>query len=218
MNSDQSDARKRLHEQLAAEVSAEVSQQDTLPDTDQVEQIIQEAIARGDVGLNATAAIPYDDRRRGYEKASGVFIEPRVLAEFIAGSIERALTPPPAPSEPWSVISTDRDKPTLARVTLDYGDHGETITDFWWRTGDKGLIAGHHGVYESTHVTDVELLHTHNPETHVPVERALIDEAAGFVTNWDTGESNGAGRVVGFMRDLASLASDESSDTDGGRS
>lgn len=93
-------------------------------------------------------------------------------------------TPPPAPREPWRVISTDRDKPTLAKVTFgsDYATTAEVFVEggYVWRvmdaTAPQGVGSSKIGTIAM--LTDVELLHTHDPETHVPVERALIDEAA----------------------------------------
>lgn len=89
-------------------------------------------------------------------------------------------TPPPAPREPWRDISTDRDQPTLAKVT---SDSGQVVTREWWRSeirlNSEG-IDGDPGEYDWIYlprVTDVELLRP-CPVTHMPVERALIDEAA----------------------------------------
>lgn len=93
-------------------------------------------------------------------------------------------TPPHAPRESWRVISTDRDKPTLAKVTFgsDYATTAEVFVEggYVWRvmdaTAPQGVGSSKIGTIAM--LTDVELLHTHDPETHVPVERALIDEAA----------------------------------------
>lgn len=101
-------------------------------------------------------------------------------------------TPPPKPEpEPaWSVLSTDRDNPTLAKVTWKDAPEYETTAEVFvedghvWRVNDSSAPhqgAGSQKIGRFEDVTDVELLHTHNPETHVPVERALIDEAVRLV-------------------------------------
>lgn len=83
-------------------------------------------------------------------------------------------TPPPVPREPWHGISTDRDKPTDAYVNGVPGRYWRT--DIWIMQLDPERCAVH--AIPMADVTEVELLHTHSPVTHVPVERALIDEAA----------------------------------------
>lgn len=92
-------------------------------------------------------------------------------------------TPPPAPAPVWSVISTDRDQPTLARFT--YGsDVSET----------RLVFRDDHFIYDADSddnlgrldcIARVELLDTHDPETQVPVERALIDEAVQIADSFD---------------------------------
>lgn len=97
------------------------------------------------------------------------------------GPTDTYWTPPHVPREPWRVISTDRDQPTLAKVTF---DSGQVVTREWWRSEiclnseEIDSDPGEHDWIHLSRVTDVELLHTHDPVTHVPVERALIDEAA----------------------------------------
>ncbi|WP_269304875.1 hypothetical protein [Aeromicrobium sp. HA] len=124
-------------------------------------------------------------------------------------------TPPPAPSEPWSSISTDRDKPTLARVTWDDGSSftgnlhvdGKIIRDDL--TQSMGL---------ASEIESVDLLHTHNPETHVPVERALIERVLNGGDTAQRLRADGLFGIASAVAALASLASDESSASDGGRS
>lgn len=104
-------------------------------------------------------------------------------------------TPPPVPREPWRDLSTDWDKPTLAKVTwkepiefavtgLLFVEHGYVrlvidSTDTHGRFGTKKI-----GDIET--IESVELLDTYDPATHLPVERALIDEAARLVEWWNT--------------------------------
>lgn len=83
---------------------------------------------------------------------------------------------PPAP-KPWDGISTDREKPTDAYVNGVPGRyflHPRGVCAI----GPSGDTLGR--VCNREDVTAVEPLHTGNPETHVPVERALIDEAAAW--------------------------------------
>lgn len=148
--------------------------------------------------------------------------EPRDLPFTVSAEVTKVCTywtPPPAPSEPWSVISTDRDKPTLARVTL---KDCSPMDGSWWRHADYGqlLVADTDFTWaDLKDIESVELLHTHSPETHVPVERALIDEAALYAeTTADTLTAAGFMTASELVRSLASLASDESSASDGGRS
>lgn len=97
------------------------------------------------------------------------------------GTAVEVLTPPPAPREPWRVISTDRHKPTLAKVTWRNGDTGGEFTAAVHVSApldpDHRVVMLHNGydtqpIVGTQVVTDVELLHTHDPVTHVPVERA----------------------------------------------
>ena len=69
------------------------------------------------------------------------------------------------------MISTDEDQPTLARVTFG--------SDF---TTTRLVFRDDHFVYDADsaanigrldYILRVELLHTHNPETHVPVDREV---------------------------------------------
>lgn len=95
-------------------------------------------------------------------------------------------TPPPAPAPVWSVISTDREKPTLAWVRL--GHRVQPVLRQWYRTDDLLFSPNTHGRFDSqatcqlVQVSSVELLHTHSPETHVPVERALVERLLGGVS------------------------------------
>lgn len=134
----------------------------------------------------------------------------RIIGLRLAGK-ESVLDPPPVPAAPWSVISTDRDKPTLAKVTWNSGNLVETRRLF--RDGDDlfdGDSEFHVGPVKN--VTHVELLHAYSPESHVLVERAraeqmdaLVDEAA----RWrDHDRDAGEGRRSGYeiLLSLAALA------------
>jgi len=103
----------------------------------------------------------------------------RHLAE--SGELVVLWTPPPAEPEPvWSVLSTDREKPTLAKVTYQLPRVSEKyvgIGAFFRVDGEVCLADGDEGDFitgEKT-ITSVELLHTYNPETHVLVARAVFD-------------------------------------------
>lgn len=88
-------------------------------------------------------------------------------------------TPPPVPRAPWEDISTDREKPTLARVT----SNRNTFVGEFWVDGDRVRRVEHVGtgwLCLDEEVESVELLHTFTPVTQVPVDRALIDEAAAW--------------------------------------
>jgi len=103
----------------------------------------------------------------------------RIIGLRLSGK-EAWLDPMTAPREPWRVISEDRDKPTLAKVTIQYGDtEPEVVLGHWWRSVDKGYAhrTGDNAVRALQTVTSVELLDVHNPATHVPVERTLIEKA-----------------------------------------
>lgn len=153
--------------------------------------------------------------------------EPRNLPFTVSAEVAKVCTywtPTPAPSEPWLAISTDRDKPTLAKVTWADGVRGgKTSTGMYYRN-DRGIYdEWHDGIGRLDSIESVEVLHTHDPVTHVPVERALIEEAARLVAWWsddsfDSTPPSGDRTAGEIVAALAALASDESSDTDGGRS
>lgn len=116
-------------------------------------------------------------------------------------------TPPPAPREPWRVISTDRDQPTDAYVN--------GVPGRYWLEGANVHVLDANGddcwVCTSEAVTEVELLDTHDPVTHVPVERALIDEAARLVEWWNTDSfapppRSGDRTAAEILTELAALA------------
>lgn len=120
---------------------------------------------------------------------------------------ERIWTPPPVPREPWRVISTDRDQPTDAYVN--------GVPGRYWLEGANVHVLDANGddcwVCTSEAVTDVELLHTHSPVTQVPVERALIDEAARLVEWWNTDSFDSPPRsgdrtAAEILTELAALA------------
>lgn len=221
MNTDQSDARKRLHEQLAAEVSAEASQQ---RDTSGLREYVRRVIEDGE----RTPNDPNSDA--SWESAPEALLDivtalggkTSRLLEFIDVIPALDLTPPPAPSEPWSVISTDRDKPTDAYVN--------GVPGRYWRSEgpeEKGflfLLDPDGATRTATHITRIESVELLRPcpETHVPVERALIDEAARWAEWADDltrfAEPVDVRDLATIVRHLASLASDESSASDGGRS
>lgn len=128
----------------------------------------------------------------------------------------------PEIAKPWSVISTDRDKPTLAKVTWADGVRGgKTSTGMYYRN-DRGIYdEWHDGIGRLDSIESVEVLHTHDPVTHVPVERALIEAAAAWVEWIESGAPSSALPPrfrEDIIRALASLASDESSASDGGQS
>src|SRR5690606_4661009 len=113
-------------------------------------------------------------------------------------------TPPPAPREPWRDISTDRDKPTLAKVTWAVG---KTSTGMYYRD-DRGVYdEWRDRIGRLDSVKSVEVLRTYDPETHVPVERALIDEAARYAASFaDALMDARFTTAADLIRSLASLA------------
>lgn len=159
-----SDARKRKAEkdQRTIEVKVDV-------DTDELREW---AGKHADAGQAGVAHVLYATARQ---------LETGSVPAFLDGG-ESA---PPAPSEPWRDISTDRDNPTLAKVTWEPGSP-DGLVGQWWLDGDFLCRVGDSAWRVVDHITHVELLHTHDPETHVPVERALIDEAARLVEWWNT--------------------------------
>lgn len=126
----------------------------------------------------------------------------------------------PEIAKPWRAISTDRDKPTLAMVTWKNGVRGgKTSTGMYYRN-DRGIYdEWHDGIGRLDSIESVEVLHTHDPVTHVPVERALIEEAVALVNcTYGMHPHDDHRRHRDIVADLAALASDESSASDGGRS
>jgi len=77
-------------------------------------------------------------------------------------------TPPPVEPAPWTVISTDRERPTDAYVN--------GVPGRYWRAGRAlWMIAedgNHYCLPDLKPGTDVELLHTYSPATErvVPIE------------------------------------------------
>lgn len=128
-------------------------------------------------------------------------------------------TPPPAPREPWSVLSTDRDKPTLAKVTYTVpGKVDQSQTARVYYSEGTVLDEWDYAVADLEQVVSVESL-TVCPVTHVPVERALIDEAVALVNcTYGMHPHDDHRRHRDIVADLAALASDESSASDGGQS
>lgn len=105
-------------------------------------------------------------------------------------------TPPPAPVPVWSVLSTDREKPTLARVTWREGCSPNVTRGEYWR--DERYVLDVYGERVGSldeDVATVTPLHALDPSTHVPVERALIDEVL-----------RAGGLTTGALRALAALA------------
>lgn len=101
---------------------------------------------------------------------AGANVDTSKIEAFLAAGYEANHTPPPAPCEPWSVISEDRDKPTLAKVTLSTGS--VLVGEFYTNGNDVTRADTGFDVAFTYGVTDVELLHTYDQETQVPVERA----------------------------------------------
>ena len=135
---------------------------------------------------------------------------------FTAGDDDQVVwTPPPVEPSPWEGLSTERDRPTRAVVYFNPGSTGGVLGDWWieegslWRHSDDASR-----MFER--ITHVELVHTHNPETHVPVERALIDESARWVEWADDEDEAGVPRsarlTTAIVRDLAALADAEGQD------
>lgn len=98
------------------------------------------------------------------------------------------LTPPPVPRAPWEDISTDRENPTLAKVT--WAGHGGVTGTFAAEVycyedlhgqACVGFADGHNGTFAvgRDFVTSVTLLHTFDPSVQVPVDRALIEALRG---------------------------------------
>lgn len=109
-----------------------------------------------------------------------------------------AWTPPPAPAAPWSVISTDRENPTLARVTWAKGVRSEESSTAMYYRNERGIFDEWDvGIGQLDDIESVELLDTYSPESHVLVERALVDEAA---------RGGGAWAALSIVRRLAALA------------
>lgn len=106
-------------------------------------------------------------------------------------------TPPPVEPAPWERISTDREWPTLAKVTWTNAKDGvrRSQTAKVYVSSTYVYDEWDHPVGLTKHVTSVELLHTHNPETHIPVERALIERIV-----------DGGGVTYTDLRALAALA------------
>lgn len=100
------------------------------------------------------------------EWAIQTLLERRVISERHA----MHFAPPPVPRAPWEDISTDREKPTLAKVTR---LHGQSVIDYWWLDGRTIESAGWALVLAD--IESVELIPTFDPSTHVPVDRALIE-------------------------------------------
>ena len=118
---------------------------------------------------------------------------------------------PPAPV--WSVISTDEDQPTLARVTFD--------SDF---TTTRLVFRDDHFVYDADSVDNigrldyiyrVELLHTHNPATQVPVDRSLVEVAQRRCRSWDRdlGYPGSSVDDADLIRSLAALADEKGAES-----
>lgn len=119
--------------------------------------------------------------------------------------------PPPAPEPIWSVISTDGERPTLAKVTWS-GRDARPMTANFYVDGEILRDEWTQGLSHVNFIESVELLHTYNPVTHVPVERALIDEAARLVAWWDDdsldsspppSSDRGVGQIVTALAALA---------------
>lgn len=159
-----SDARKRLAEKS--------DQPPTLPDT------------------SGWEPIELTDGERKFLAESTATLESkveRIVGLRLAGK-EALLDPPPVEPAPWEDISTDAESPTLAWVRL--GPNVQPVLRHWYRNDELLFSPNPHGKFTTQatctleQVTDVELIHTYDPETHVPVERALIDEAARMVAWW----------------------------------
>lgn len=203
-----SDARKRIEERRLPEVTA-----------DQM-RVAEESISDAAVFSRPTTDVPpvLPDTSGWVKRAPGDVIEagtPYVARHsdggtyfatderFVAGSDPTIWTPPPAPREPWHEISTDRAKPTDAYVN--------GVPGRYWLEGANVHVLDANGddcwVCTSEFVTDVELLHTYDPVTHLPVERALIDEAALYAeTTADTLTAAGFLTASELVRRLAALA------------
>lgn len=117
------------------------------------------------------------------------------------GTAVEVLTPPPAPREPWRAISTDRDKPTLAKVMW---VGGGIQTANVYVEADKVYNEWDEVIGRTDLVTHVEVRHTHDPVTQVPVERALIDEAVQIADEPDFDVAR-AHRLIDEISDLAAL-------------
>lgn len=100
----------------------------------------------------------------------------RIIGLRLAGK-ESLLDPPPVEPAPWERLSTDRDQPTDAYVSGVPGRYWRSGRALWMVAED----GNHYCLPDLTPGTDVELLHTYSPETHVPVERALIERADSLV-------------------------------------
>ena len=122
------------------------------------------------------------------------------------------LTPPPAPRDPWSVISTDRDKPTLAKVTWEHGTPNGLVGR-WWLVGGRRLCRdGDRHSRRTDHVAHVEVLHTYDPETHVPVERAALSTYIDASTCSTAGEGATEAvieRVADVLNEVSQRTDDE---------
>lgn len=181
-----SDARKRQAEKAQRTIEVKVD-----VDTDELREW---AGKHADAGQAGVAHVLYATARQ---------LETGEVPAFLDGG---AYTPPPVEPAPWERISTDRDQPTLAVVN---GLAGRFFTEGtrYVQVYDDGKMVFSSPLRNDTHV---ELLHTYSPETHVLVERALIDEAARWLEWWDDDDSDPTlpvgVRGTGILRDLAALA------------
>lgn len=98
----------------------------------------------------------------------------RIIASGLLESPEPRRSEAEIEAEPvWAAISTDPERPTLARVT--FAGYPDGIVSRWWRDRDRLYNDESHydtSSFYADYVTSVTVLHTYDPETHVPVERA----------------------------------------------
>lgn len=198
-----------MNTQRTASTTDASEQPPSPPDTSTLREYVQRVIEDGEL-------LPGDPESTGaWETAPTSLLDivgrlggrAEWLLEFIDAIPSMDLTPPPAPAPAWSVISTDRDQPTRAVVYFNPGSTGGVLGDWWieegslWRHSDDASR-----MFER--IAHVELLHTYSPETQVPVDRALVDEAARRVAwlDGDEGSSSDSRLALTIVRDLAALA------------
>lgn len=155
-----------------------------------------------------TVTVPRDALRWALDTLGQADLLPAHAGGLLhSDDLRDAIAPPPAEPVPWEAISTDREQPTTAWVTFENAED-EPVLGRWFR--DKtGRIScrGRGGWGEVQYVIAVNLVTVLDPETHVPVERALIDEAAEYAEAWDSGRGEKArGAAYSLVRDLAALA------------
>ena len=196
-----SDARKRKAER-------DTEQPPTLPDTS--------GWVKREPGDVIESGTPYVVLEQGVAR----YVSARDQDVLVTGNTGQTYwTPPPAEHAPvWSVISTDRDQPTLAWVRL--GERVQPVLREWYRTDELLFSPNTHGRFDSQatcqlrQVSSVEVVRT-CPETHVPVDRALVEVAQRRCRSWDRdlGYPGSSVDDADLIRSLAALADEKGAES-----